>query len=208
MYGSNEELKHDTNYLTPNANGFIDVKTVLRDLGVIMNSKATFEEHIDKVCSLVNQKAGWILRTFYCRKTWFMRLMWKQLIQGHIDYCSQLYQPLQSGNLQRLENLQKVYTKRIPEFRMCNYWERLEHLKINSQQRRLERYRIIYTWKIIEGLAPNCGIKTNGNISERMGRKCLMPTLKGRQRVQTLREQSFQCHGPRLFNALANTLEI
>ena len=131
-----------------------------------------------------------------------MQLMWKQLIQGHIDYCSQLYQPLQSGSLQRLENLQKVYTKKIPEVRMLNYWERLEHLKIISQQRRLERYRIIYTWKVLEGLAPNGGINTSGDISDRMGRKCVMPTLKGRQKVKTLREQSFQSHGPRLFNAL------
>ena len=124
------------------------------------------------------------MRTFHCRRTRFMQLMWKQLIQGHIDYCSQLYQPLQSGNLQRLENLRKAYTKIIPEFRLINYWERIEKLKINSQQRRLERYRIIYTWK------------------DRMGRQCVMPTLKGRQKVQTLREQSSQSHGPGLFNAM------
>ena len=109
-YGNNEEVKEDTDYLTPNTDGVIDVKNVLRDLGVMMNDRATFEEHIDKVCSQVIQKAGWILRTFHCRRTRFMQLMWKQLIQGHIDYCSQLYQPLQSGNLQRLENLQKAYT--------------------------------------------------------------------------------------------------
>ena len=29
-----------------------------------------------------------------------------------------------------------------------------------------------------------------------------MPTLKGRQKVKTLREQSFQTHGPGLFNAV------
>ena len=28
-----------------------------------------------------------------------------------------------------------------------------------SMQRRLERYRIIYIWKILENQAPNCGIK-------------------------------------------------
>ena len=106
-----------------------------------MNDKATFEEHIDKVCAQVNHKAGWILRTFHCRNTWFMQLMWKQLIQGNIDY-----------------------TKKIPEVRKLIYWERLEHLKIISQQKRLERYRIIYTWKDLEGLAPNCGINTRGDI--------------------------------------------
>ena len=130
--------------------------------------------------------------------------MWKSLVQGHVDYCSQLYQPIQSSNLQRIENLQKVYTKRIPEVREKNYWERLKMLKMNSQQRRMERYRIIYTWKILENLAPNCDINIHESLSERAGRKCSIPKIKTktRQSVKSLREQSFQVHGPQLFNCL------
>ena len=121
-----------------------------------------------------------------------------------MDYCSQLYQPLQSTNLQRIEILQKIFTKRIPEVRDKNYWERLKVLKINSQQRRLERYRIIYTWKILEGLAPNFDITLHEPVSERAGRKCNIPKIKTktRQSVKTLREQSFQVHGPQLYNCL------
>ena len=83
-----------------------------------------------------------------------------------------------------------------------NYWERLRILKMNSQQRRFERYRIIYTWKILEGLVPNCGlIKTT---SDRTGRKCTIPPVKSktRQSLKSLRYQSFQVHGPQLFNSL------
>ena len=154
-YGHNLELQCASNYLTPEAEDIIEVKNVLRDLGVIVNSEATFKDHIDLVCSKVNQKAGWVLRTFQCRTASFMKQIWKSLVQGNIDYCSQLYQPLQSGDLQRIENLQKAFTKRIPQVRDIDYWERLKVLKMNSQQRRFERYRIIYTWKILEGLAPN-----------------------------------------------------
>ena len=203
-YGYNEDLKNATNYLTPQANDIIEEKETLRDLGVIMNHKATFSDHIDKVCSQVSQKAGWILRTFQCRRTSFMKQMWKSLVQGHVDYCSQLYQPLQSGSLQRLETLQKTFTKRIPEVRDKNYWDRLKMLKMNSQQRRLERYRIIYTWKILEGYAPNCLITTSYAASERGGRMCSVPKIKSQTRhsVKTLRYQSFQVHGPQLFNTL------
>ena len=135
-YGHDEELKTVTNYLTPEANDIIDVKEALRDLGIIMNDKATFTDHINKVCSQVKQKTGWILCTFQCRRTGFLKQMWKSLVQGHIDYCSQLYQPLQSGNLERIEMLQKTFTKKIPEARELNYWQRLNLLKMNSQQRR------------------------------------------------------------------------
>ena len=31
------------------------------------------------------------------------------------------------------------------------------------QQRRVERHRIIYTWKILEGIGQNCGLEVNIN---------------------------------------------
>ena len=205
-YGYNDELKCATNYLTPEAEDIIEVKNVLRDLGVIVNSEATFKDHIDLVCSKVTQKAGWVLRTFHCRSSSFMKQIWKSLVQAYIDYCSQLYQPLQSGDLQRIENLQKVFTKKIPQVRDENYWDRLRILKMNSQQRRFERYRIIYVWKILEGLAPNCGLTET--TSDRTGRKCIIPPVQARtrHRVKSLRYQSFQVHGPQLFNSLPKSI--
>ena len=73
-----------------------------------------------------------------------------------------------------------------------------------SQQRRSERYRIIYTWKILEGLVPNCGIESD--TSMRRGRVCRVPITHGRQAVKSLREQSFQMSGPKLFNCLPKYL--
>ena len=165
-----------------------------------MSEKGTFSENINHVCSKVNQKSSWILRTFHSREAHFMKLMWKTLVQGHIDYCSQLYSPNLATDLLKLENLQKSFSKKIPAVRHLNYWERLRTLKMYSQQRRLERYRILYTWKILEGLVPNCGIQETFN--ERRGRETIIPPLKGKQSIKSLREQSFQVNGPRLFNSL------
>ena len=81
-----------------------------------------------------------------------------------------------------------------------NYWERLAHLKIYSQVRRLERYRALYVWKILEGISPNCGL--NNSWSERRGREVIIPPIRGSGKVQSLREASFQIHGARLFNSL------
>ena len=132
--------------------------------------------------------------------------MWKSLIQGHIDYASQLYQPLQSGNLARIENLFKTFSKRIPEVRELNYWDRLKTLKMNSQQRRFERYRIIYIWKIMEGLVPNPGVLVCESSTK--GRLVKIPPLCTRSsaRVKTLREASLNVHGGRLFNALPQSV--
>ena len=88
-YGRSTELK-SAKYTKPESSEEISVKSVLRDLGVQMSDDATFKEHIDAVCSKSSRKAGWILRTFACRQTFFMKLMWKSLVQGHIYYSSQL----------------------------------------------------------------------------------------------------------------------
>ena len=77
-YGTDQELKNSTNYLTPESEDFIEVKECLRDLGIQMSDDARFTAHIDHVSSKVRQKCGWILRTFKCRQTHFLKFMWKK----------------------------------------------------------------------------------------------------------------------------------
>ena len=74
-YGTNEDLKNSCNFLTPNSDGIFERKECLRDLGIQMNEKADFSDHINSVCSKVNQKSGWILRTFMRRHSIFMKFM-------------------------------------------------------------------------------------------------------------------------------------
>ena len=169
-----------------------------------MSSDATFSSHVESVCKKVRQKSGWVLRTFKCRKTWFLKFMWKSLVQGHIDYCSQLYFPCKSSDMEKIENLQRIYSKKIPEVKHLNYWDRLKELRIYSQERRMERYRALYIWKILEGLSPNCGIQSSN--SDRRGREVLVPQIKGKGRYQSLREGSFQIQGARIFNSLPKSI--
>ena len=203
-YGSNNNIKESTVYFTPNFDEVIEEKDNLRDLGIIMTNDGKFSNHVEYVCSKVKQKSGWITRTFQCRQTWFMKFMWKTLVQCHIDYCSQLYLPSKPGDLHKIENLQRIYTSKIPEVNQLNYWQRLTHLKMLSQERRMERYSAIYVWKILEGIVPNCGIEVLN--SERRGREVSIPELKGSLKIRTLRENSFQVRGARIFNSLPKSL--
>ena len=106
-------MKDSTSYLTPNCEDLIEEKECLRDLGIMMTNDGSFSNHINLVCNRVKQKSGWILRTFQTRNTWFLKFMWKSLVQGHIDYCSQLYFPSKSSDLEKIENLQKITLKRF-----------------------------------------------------------------------------------------------
>ena len=206
-YGDDEDLKNSTEYFTEGTSDIIERSETLRDLGVILSDDATFNEHVQHVVKKVRQKTGWVLRTFYSRRQDIMKTLFKSLIAPHVDYCSQLWMPIKPTQVQTIEKLQKDFFRKIPAIRDLNYWEQLQNMKMLSLQRRLERYRIIYIWKTLEGLVPNCGISVSQEIG-RHGRKCHIPSInkKAKLSVKTLREQTFQVHGPQLFNALPNSV--
>ena len=203
-YGHNQELKDNTVYFTKEMEGIIEQYSKLRDLGVILSDDAKFSSHIDKVVKQVRQKVGWMLRTFYTRKVEILKQLWKSLCQCHIDYNSQLYMPAgHSQDMNRIEKLFYDFTSQIPELKQMSYWHRIQRLKMYSQERRMERYRCIYTWKCLEGRVPDCGV-AEAPANPRLGRRVAVPALLpgGRRSVQTLREQGFQINGARLFNCL------
>ena len=98
-----------------------------------------FREQIEKGTKKARQKSGWLFRTFYSRETQFLKQVFKSLVQPHLDYCSQLWAPLEGPDLEKVERVLRDFSRKIPELRGMNYWERLERLAMNSEQRRLER---------------------------------------------------------------------
>ena len=106
--------------------------------------------------------------------------------------------------MEKLENQFRILSRKILEVSHLNYWERLTKLKMYSQERRMERYRAIYVWKILEGISPNCGIEES--FSDRRGREVKVPFIRGKSPVQAIREKSFQVHGAKLFNAIPKSI--
>ena len=97
---------------------------------------------------------------------------------------------------------QRAFTKKIWGLRETPYWQRLRELRPLSTERRQERYRVIYLFKILMGQAPNCGV-VEAPQNSRRGRTVLIPPLRGSwARIRTLKEASFQQEAPRLYNSL------
>ena len=85
-----------------------------------------------------------------------------------------------------------------------NYWERLKAFNLSSIQRRVERYRIIYSWKSLNGLVPSLGLKWNNReVCGRNGRVLEVPKGSGASLgLKTLRRNTIQYEGARLLNAI------
>ena len=152
-YGKNEELKEQSKYCSDT--GFpIETKSMVKDLGITLDVNTTYDKHIENQIDKVSI-SSLIYRTFQTRDASVMLTLWKTLAVPHIDYCSQLWSPSKRYLIQQLETLQKSFLNGMLALRDLNYWEKLKTLKLYSLERRRERYRIIYTWNILEKNVPN-----------------------------------------------------
>lgn len=200
-YGKNSTIKLNSHYTSPTGSTIVP-RDHLRDLGIIMNNRATFGDQVDHLTSKAKNMSGWVLRTFMSRDRTVMLTLWRSMIQPIIDYCSQLWAPCRLNEKMQIESLQRAFTRQVLGMKEFTYWERLKQLNIYSQERRMERYRIIYTWKALEGFVPNFGVSEH--LSPRLGRLCRIPKINTRAplSIQTLRENSLLVDGPKLFNSM------
>ena len=202
-YGKNQMLKNDTIYFTDNMEDVIEEYETLKDLGVHMNNNATFSTNGTSVTKKSRQKIGWILRSFHSRNIHFMKQMFKTLLTPHIDYNSQLYLPIECSEIQQRKKIQRDYFIKIPALCGLSYWEQIDKMNMLSLQRRLERYRIIYSWKVLENLVPNCGIQeVKASAESRQGRRLVVPDVDRKAATAKQLDQVFQVHEPKLFNCL------
>ena len=158
QFGKNNDLKIQYNYMTPNCDSNILPTDNVRDLGVQVDNDGSFNTHINKICTKAKQRIGFLLRTFNTRSIEFMRFAFKSYILPILDYSSQLWAPLEGHNMNKIENILRSFSSKVNGLKYLNYWERLEKLKLFSMTRRYERYRMIYTWKILTNNAHNCGL--------------------------------------------------
>ena len=171
----------------------------------------TFTCHILERCVTIKSKIAWVLRTFRSREIVPMLTLWKTLIMCHIDYCSQLWSPSRTGDIQSLELLQKSFLKRITGMASFSYWDHLAELNLYLLERRRERYQIIYTWRIVENQVPNFeSTPIEYHWNARCGRKCEVPNIvsSASSRIKTIRLASLPIKDPICLTSCLLILEI
>ena len=202
-YGPLYDIKQDTSYQAHHQT--ITPTQHTRDLGITMSADGTFTQHIIDTTNTAKKLTGWILRTFTTRDRACMLTLWKALVLPRLEYCCQLWSPHKTGDIIKLEALQRSFTSKIWGIQHMNYWERLRHLNLYSLQRRRERYLVIYVWKILEKMVPDVGLQINHH--QRRGRLCyIRRTQATSQRVATVVHNSFTRNGARLFNVLPKAI--
>ena len=120
-----------------------------KDIGVIIDSKLTFENHINQKVNKANSIMGVIRRTFEFLDIKTFRLLYTSLVRPHIEYANQVWNPYLKKHIDMLENVQRRATKSIPGLSNLSYEECLRKINIPTLAYRRIRGDMIETYKIL-----------------------------------------------------------
>ena len=119
-----------------------------------------------------------------------------------------LWSPTKVTYIQKLENVQNIFTAKIAGMPELNNWERLKKLSLFSLQRRRERYIILHMWKILDSKTSN-DLSIEFVFRPRLGNLATIPVCKKSSSAfhRTAYKRSFAVMGPKLWNCIPYNLK-
>ena len=151
-------VKSDANYYMKKKDSQGDYKNIPldeseheKDLGVFIDNKLNFKEHVHRTTSRANRIMGVIRRTFdYLTEETFVQLF-KSLVRPILEYGNSAWQPCSKNLCQEIEDVQRRSTKLIASLKNLSYPQRLAKLKLPSLEHRRKRGDLIEMYKYIHG---------------------------------------------------------
>ena len=145
--------------------------TVQRDLGIILTSNLSWNEHYNVISSKAYHSLNLIRRTISVNTTVSTKkLLYYTMVRSHLTYCSQLWRPHYIQDIVRLERIQRKATKYILSSSNLLYKQRLTTLHMLPLMYWLELQDIIFFVKCIKEPPDNFSI--NEFVTFASGKTC------------------------------------
>lgn len=126
-----------------------------KDLGVIFDEKLRFNEHIDKITRKAFQMLGFIFRS--CkrfRNPESLITLYKAYVRSQVEYCSVVWSPIYQNSIDKIERVQRKFTRMLYRKFNWNYAEypqRLERLKLQLLESRRYIADEVFLYKVVNG---------------------------------------------------------
>jgi hypothetical protein len=117
---------------------FYDIKGVplqrvesILDLGITVDKCLKWNTHINNIVKKANSSMWLIKRTVgYRASSNVKRQLYISLVRSKLEYCTQLWSEQHTGNMAKLERVQRSATRYILNFENISYYERLKKLNM------------------------------------------------------------------------------
>lgn len=96
-----------------------------KDLGVLVDDKLSFSNHISSVVLKANRLQGLIKHTFRCLDQYVLKKLYVAIVHPHLEYASVVWHPRFQKDRHFLEQVQHRATRLVPGFSALPYEERL-----------------------------------------------------------------------------------
>jgi hypothetical protein len=124
----------------------------ISDLGVTFDSNLSFKLHISTIITKALQRVGVFFRGFNSRRLDFVRKTFITYIRPMLEYNSTVWNPAQKYLIDKIESVQRRFTKRIVSISNLSYLERLQILGLEPLELRRLHFDLIQYYKIFNNL--------------------------------------------------------
>ena len=106
------------------------------DLGVTVGSLLKYSVHINQLVAKAKRRSGLLFRCFVTQDMNVLRKAFISYIPPLLEYASSIWSPTQGGLIDKVESVQRQFTKRIPALQELSYRDRLSPLNLESLEHR------------------------------------------------------------------------
>ena len=124
-----------------------------KDLGVTIDPLLNFESHINEICSKANQRAALILKCFKSREPTLLIKAFTTFVRPLLEYASSVWCPYKTFLIEKIESVQRRFSKKLEGLKNFTYKERLEKLNLESLETRRLKADLTFYYKIINNFS-------------------------------------------------------
>lgn len=122
------------------------------DLGVKIDSKIRFDKQIANMVNKANARAALILRSFKTREPQISYKAFVICVRPILEYCSAVWNPSYKCDVQKVEAVQRRFTKKLRSLRNLNYCEHLHRLESETLEVRRIKTDLVTVYSSLNAL--------------------------------------------------------
>lgn len=129
----------------------------MRDLGVVVDTKLDFKEHLDSLVKKSARLAGFVIRqTNFFKDPEVAIVLFNCYVRSLMEYCSPVWCPSYAVHINRLERVQKQFLYHLSySHKLCrrlrSYSSRLAHFKMSPLELRRNVADMVFLQKLVNG---------------------------------------------------------
>jgi len=122
-----------------------------KDLGVLVDKKLNFNQHIEKTVNAANKTLGVLKRNFRHTPQSAFITLYKTLVRSKLEYANVIWHPTLEKDKDKVERVQRRATKCIKPLSNLRYTDRLRCLNLPTLEFRRLRGDLLQAHKIVHG---------------------------------------------------------